>query len=251
MTEAPFTMEYEPTEKGTYNIVAIATDTEGKENVSVKKTLKVNGKRSPYKSVIEIPGTIQAENFDKGGEGMSFHDSDSNREGDINYRSDAEGVDFVKGNGGTCIGYTAQNEWLEYTIDVKEAGKYEYIATVSSGTTNSGFKISMVKNGKATNTLATIKVPQTGNSDWSKYTEVKGEFSRELEAGEQIIRFTITGANCNIDKVELKHINTTGIEEITPNSNNSRQGSYDLFGRKVDSNYKGIIIQNGKKYINR
>ncbi|MBR4730302.1 MAG: endo-1,4-beta-xylanase [Prevotella sp.] len=250
MTEAPFTMEYEPTEKGTYNIVAIATDTEGKENVSVKKTLKVNGKRSPYKSIIEIPGTIQAENFDKGGEGMTFHDSDSNREGDANYRSDGEGVDFVKGNGGTCIGYTAKNEWLEYTVNVTEAGKYKYIATVSSGTTGSGFKISLVK-GKTTTTLATINVPQTGNSDWSKYTEVKGEFSKELEAGEQILRFTITGANCNIDKVELISANTTGIEDITSDGNNSRQGSYDLFGRKVDSNYKGIIIRNGKKYFNK
>lgn len=250
MEEAPFTMEYEPTEKGTYNIVAIAIDTEGKENVSVKKTLKVNGKRSPYKSVIEIPGIIQAENFDKGGEGLSFHDSDSNREGDTNYRSDGEGVDFVKGNGGTCIGYTAKNEWLEYTINVTEAGKYKYIATVSSGTTGSGFKISLVK-GKTTTTLATINVPQTGSNDWSKYTTVEGEFSKELEAGEQILRFTITGANCNIDKVELISANTTGIEDITPDDNNSRQGSYDLFGRKVNSNYKGIIIQNGKKRINR
>jgi hypothetical protein len=251
MTEAPFVMEYEPTEKGTYSIVAIATDTEGKENVSVKKTLKVNGKRMPYKSVIEIPGIIQAENFDKGGEGMTFHDSDSNREGDINYRSDGEGVDFVKGNGGTCIGYTAKDEWLEYTINVKEAGKYKYIATVSSGTSGSGFKIGLVKNGRVTATLATINVPQTGNSDWGKYTTVEGEFSKELEAGEQILRFTITGANCNIDKVELESAATTGIEDINLNGNSSRQGSYDLFGRKVNSNYKGIIIQNGKKHINK
>ena len=251
MTEAPFVMEYEPTEKGTYSIVAIATDTEGKENVSVKKTLKVNGKRMPYKSVIEIPGIIQAENFDKGGEGMTFHDSDSNREGDTNYRSDGEGVDFVKGNGGTCIGYTAKDEWLEYTINVTEPGKYKYIATVSSGTTNSGFKISLVKNGRVTATLATINVPQTGNNDWGKYTTVEGEFSKELEAGEQILRFTITGQQCNIDKVELKSAATTGIEDINLNGNSSRQGSYDLFGRKVNSNYKGIIIQNGKKHINK
>ena len=251
MTEAPFVMEYEPTEKGTYSIVAIATDTEGKENVSVKKTLKVNGKRMPYKSVIEIPGIIQAENFDKGGEGMTFHDSDSNREGDTNYRSDGEGVDFVKGNGGTCIGYTAKDEWLEYTINVTEPGKYKYIATVSSGTTNSGFKIGLVKNGRVTATLATINVPQTGNNDWGKYTTVEGEFSKELEAGEQILRFTITGQQCNIDKVELKSAATTGIEDINLNGNSSRQGSYDLFGRKVNSNYKGIIIQNGKKHINK
>ena len=249
LTEAPFTMEYEPTEKGTYVITAIATDAEGKKNVSAKKTLKVSGKRTPYKSTIEIPGIIQAENFDKGGEGMTFHDSDSNREGDVNYRSDSEGVDFVKGNGGTCIGYTAKDEWLEYTIDVTEPGKYTYKATVSSGTTGSGFKIGLVKNGRVSTTLATINVPQTGNNDWGSYTTVEGEFSKELEAGEQILRFTITGSNCNIDKVELKCI-TAGIHDMIYDVPLSKD-AYDLFGRKVNSNYKGIIIQNGKKRINK
>ena len=27
--------------------------------------------------------------------------------------------------------------------------------------------------------------------------------------------------------------------------------AYDLFGRKVNDNYKGIIIRNGKKQINK
>ncbi|MBO4721234.1 MAG: endo-1,4-beta-xylanase [Prevotella sp.] len=251
MKEAPYTMEYEPTAKGSYVITAIATSTEGKENISSKKKLTVNGKREPYKGVIEIPGIIQAENFDKGGEGMTFHDSDSNREGDTNYRTDGEGIDFVKGNGGTCIGYTAANEWLEYTINVKEAGKYAYIATVSSGTTGSGFKINLVKNGRVTTPiLATINVPQTGNNNWDTYTTVEGEFSKELEAGEQILRFTITGANCNIDKVELKCL-TAGIHDMLYDVPVTNQNSYDLFGRKVDNNYKGIIIRNGKKYINK
>ena len=249
MKEAPYTMEYEPTAKGSYVITAIATSTEGKENISSKRTLKVNVKREPYKGVIEIPGIIQAENFDKGGEGMTFHDSDSDRQGDKNYRSDGEGVDFVVGNGGTAIGYTAANEWLEYSIDVKEAGKYSYIATVSSGTTGSGFKIGLVKNGRVSTTLATINVPKTADN-WDTYTTVEGEFSKELEAGEQILRFTISGANCNIDKVELK-CTSSGIHDMLYDVPVTNQNSYDLFGRKVDNNYKGIIIRNGKKYINK
>ena len=249
LTEAPFTMEYEPTEKGTYVITAIAVDVDGKENTSSKRTLKVNGKRVPYSnSPIQIPGIIQAERFDKGGEGMTFHDSDSERQGDTNYRSDSEGVDFVKGNGGTCIGYTAANEWLEYSVDVKEPGKYTYAATVSSGVTGSGFTIGLVKSGRVIS-LAKVNVPQTANNDWSKYTVVEGEFSRELEVGEQILRITINGANCNIDKIELK-CSTTGIHDMN-NDVIVNQDAYDLFGRKVNNNYKGIIIQNGKKRINR
>ena len=251
MNETPYTMEFEPTEKGSYVITAIATDIEGKENISSKKTLKVNGKREPYKGVIAIPGIIEAENFDKGGEGLSFHDSDDNREGDTEYRKDGEGVDFVKGNGGTAIGYTAKGEWLEYTIDVQEAGTYSYVATVSSGTSGSGFTIgikSMTNTGKPS-TLATVKVPQTGNNDWSKYTTVEGQLSKDLEVGQQILRITIGNDQCNIDKIELKCV-TSGIHDMN-NDIPLSQDAYDLFGRKVNSNYKGIIIKNGKKQINK
>lgn len=254
LKEAPYTMEYEPTAKGSYVITAIATSTEGKKNVSAKRTLKVNGKRVPYKNIIEIPGIIQAEDFDKGGEGMTFHDSDSDRQGDKNYRSDGEGVDFVVGNGGTAIGYTAANEWLEYTIDVQEAGTYSYIATVSSGTTGSGFNIGIKKltsTGAPTSANTTsVSVPQTGNNSWDTYKTVEGELKKDLEAGQQILRITITGANCNIDKLELKCI-SSGIHDMIYDVPVTNQNSYDLFGRKVDNNYKGIIIRNGKKYINK
>ncbi|MBO7045512.1 MAG: endo-1,4-beta-xylanase [Prevotella sp.] len=250
MTEAPFTMEYEATVKGNFLIYAVATDAEGRENSSAKKALKVNGKREPYSGTpIVIPGVIQAENFDKGGEKMTFHDSDDNREGDTEYRKDGEGVDFVKGNGGTAIGYTAENEWLEYTVDVQEAGTYSSKATVSSGTSGSGFSIALVTPGKVT-TVAKVSVPQTGNNNWDTYKVVEGELTKDLEVGQQIIRFTITGQQCNIDKVELICV-SSGIRDMLYDIPVTDQKTYDLFGRRVNDNYKGIIIRNGKKHINK
>ena len=73
---------------------------------------------------------------------------------------------------------------------------------------------------------------------------------KDLEAGQQILRITITGNNCNIDKLELKCI-SSGIHDMLYDVPVTNQNSYDLFGRKVDNNYKGIIIRNGKKYINK
>jgi hypothetical protein len=247
--QAALSLLYEPTVAGKQTIYAIVTDKDGRSKISPSVTLTVNAKRTPYSGKpIAIPGVIQAENFDKGGEGFTFHDSDSNREGDKNYRSDSEGVDFVVGNNGTCIGYTAANEWLEYSINVKEAGTYSYIATVSSGTTNSGFTIGL-KNNSSVISLAKVNVPQTGNNDWGTYKTVEGKLSRDLQVGEQILRITINGANCNIDKIELKCTTPSGINDIK--ADDANQKSYDLFGRPVNSNYKGIIIKNGKKHINR
>ena len=246
LTEAPYTLDFYPSVKGTYIITAMATDAEGKSKTSAKKTLKVNGKRIPYKS-ITIPGTFQAEDFDKGGDGMTFHDSDATNEGDSNYRSDGEGVDFVKGNGGVVIGYTAANEWLEYSVNATVTGQYSCEATVSSGTTGSGFTLGLVENGKVTS-LCKIDVPQTGNSSWDTYKTVTANISKEITEGEHILRITINGANCNIDKITMKCTQPSGIGVVATDEVVAKP-TYNLSGQKVGSNYKGIIIRNGRKVI--
>lgn len=246
----PFEATYRPSEKGTYDVTAIATDADGKQSKIVKYALKVNNKRTAYKGVVSIPGIIQAENFDKGGEGFTFHDSDTEDQGDADYRTDAEGIDIVKGNGGNVLGYTAVGEWHEYSINVKEPGRYSCEATVSSGATGSGFSIGLVKDGKVT-ILSRVSVPQTGNSSWDTYKVVKSTFNANLEEGEQILRITITGANCNIDKIELKCILSTDIDEVNAAEQMENADIYNLAGQKVDKNYKGVVIIGGKKILNR
>ena len=251
LTESPYTMEWAPKEKGTYTITAIATNAEGKENVSAKKTLKVNGKRTPYSgSPIALPGTIQAENFDRGGEGMTFHDTDDNREGDAaSYRTDG-GIDIVKGNNGYAIGYTAANEWMEYTVDVKEPGEYSYDAYASSGVTGSGFTIGLVSGSSVIN-LAKVNVAQTGSNDWGTYKAFSGKLSRHLNAGKQILRITITGANCNIDKIVFKCTLSDGIDDVEQPAANVKRPTFNLSGQRVDGNYRGLIIRDGKKIMHR
>ena len=241
-----FEAEYTPTEEGTYEIKAVVTASDGTKYERYA-SFTVYPPRTPFNGVKQIPGIIEAEDFDSGAEGITFHDSDNVNEGDYKpaYRSDSEGVDLVKGNGGCVIGYTAQGEWLEYTVNVAQAGEYEYEATVSSGNDNSGFSLSMIKDGKVAQ-LAKVSVPKTGDNDWSKYKTVKGKLSKPLEAGEQILRLTIDSPYANIDKIEFKGTET-GINTITVDD--SDEPSYNLAGQKVNSHYKGLVIKNGKKVI--
>ena len=193
-----FEAEYTPTEEGYYTIKAVITADDGTQYERYAG-FTVYPPRTPYNGVKDIPGIIECEDFDGGAEGMSFHDSDNVNEGDVkNYRTDSGGVDLVKGNGGTVIGYTAQGEWLEYTVNVSQAGEYEYEATVSSGNDGAAFSLSVIKDGQMTQ-LAKVKVPKTGDNDWSKYKTVTGKLSKPLEAGEQTLRITIEGAYANID----------------------------------------------------
>ena len=241
-----FEAEYTPTEEGYYTIKAVITADDGTQYERYAG-FTVYPPRTPYNGVKDIPGIIECEDFDGGAEGMSFHDSDNVNEGDVkDYRTDSGGVDLVKGNGGTVIGYTAQGEWLEYTVNVSQAGEYEYEATVSSGNDGAAFSLSVIKDGQMTQ-LAKVKVPKTGDNDWSKYKTVTGKLSKPLEAGEQTLRITIEGAYANIDKIEIKSTET-GITEVRGHGSTGVR-EYNLAGQKVNSRYKGIVIQDGKKVV--
>jgi GH35 family endo-1,4-beta-xylanase len=248
ITTAPYEYSIKPSSKGTLSYKVIAIDSVGNESEEKTISIKVNPKRTAYKTV-SLPGTIQAENFDKGGADFTFHDSDTEDEGDVGYRSDNEGVDIVTGNGGHAIGYTANGEWLEYTVNVKTPGEYSFTATVSSGSDNSGFSISLVDGSKVT-TLANVKVPKDANGSWENYTTVKGKLSKHLDVGKQIIRITITGAYCNIDKIQFTNTLDTDVEMIIDTDSQVSE-SYNLYGIKVDNNYKGIVVKDGEKIFNK
>ena len=166
------------------------------------------------------------------------------------YRSDNEGVDIKASNGGHVLGWTSLDEWYEYTVDVKQAGKYSCDAIVSSGTTNSGFNVGIVENGKVTN-LWRMSVPQTGNNSWDTYKPISNTTLKELKEGKQILRISIFGANCDIDKIELKCVEATAINEINADPSNGKTAIYNISGQRVDDNYKGIIIINGKKMVKK
>ena len=94
MNEAPYTTEYTPTALGKYNLKAVVVATDGTEYERLSSFTAYNP-RSPYKNVIELPGTLQAEDFDSGAEGISYHDTDTKNEGGTSYRSNGGGVDIV------------------------------------------------------------------------------------------------------------------------------------------------------------
>ena len=247
ITSAPFEAQYKPTAKGSYKVTAEAVDADGKVSKLAAYNLTVNNKRSPYRNNVTIPGIVEAENFDKGGEGLSFHDSDSNDEAKSGYRSDNEGVDIKKtSNGGYVLGWTSQNEWYEYTVEVTQAGKYTCDAVVSSGISGTGFNVGIVENGKVTN-LWKMDVRQTGNNSWDNYEAISNTTPKELKEGKTIIRISIVGANCDIDKIELRCVEPTAINEINADKTDGNGATYNISGQRVDDSYKGIVILTGKK----
>ncbi|SHL04589.1 glycoside hydrolase family 11 protein [Fibrobacter sp. UWEL] len=169
--------------------------------------------RSPFKS-LSIPGTVEAEDFDNGNSGVVYEGAtgQSGDDGDHEYRGeDYAQVDIVKNGTGRAIGYTAADEWLEYTVNVAEAGEYDVTASVANG---SGAGSVTVKVGSAS-----AKLSFTGTSnDWDAYENATGKIT--LAAGKQTMRITINNANTNIDFVKFAK---AGSAEVTPTSSASQE----------------------------
>lgn len=149
-----------------------------------------------------IPGRIEAENFDEGGAGLAYSDTTSNNQSGA-YRDHGVDVENASDASGTYnISYTADGEWLEYTVDVTQAGTYRAIYRVASE--SNGGSIRLFVDG----------VDKTGvlNFDptaaWQNYTDVTtAEFS--LEAGRQVIRIDIVDGDFNFNWFELERITTS------------------------------------------
>ena len=50
---------------------------------------------------------------------------------------------------------------------------------------------------------------------------------------------------------EITRDDITGIEKIVYNGKVADGRTYNLMGQRVDDNYKGVVISNGKKMVRR
>ena len=362
MTEDPYVAEYTPTSTGKRTLKAVVTTTDGATYERLSQIQVNRGeKRAPYNETVpELPGTIKAEEYDKGLSGIAYGNIDVTREkftstatkddswmeytvdvaedglytmeveiastnaggmlhlaeygfDNLTYLTDftevpstggskefktlrcplkeplkagrhvltllvdkggfciksltfkrtptfslpgaVEAEDYFQGEGmtivptadGFALGNTATGSWAEYSINVTEAGKYNYEATVSSVVAGSKFSMVMVESDGTEKTLGTVTVPQTGSLD--TYEVKTGKIRNPLKAGQQKLRITVTGGSCNIDKVNLVSTET-GISEVTRDDAVAGT-SYNLSGQRVTAGYKGIVIRNGRKELRK
>ncbi|OIP44505.1 MAG: hypothetical protein AUK31_09305 [Fibrobacteres bacterium CG2_30_45_31] len=162
--------------------------------------------QAPYQDTIAIPGTVEAENYDVGGQNVSYSDNETANQGNV-YRTD--GVDIVTISSGYAVGYTNAGEWLEYTVKIAKEDFYTYEALVASGSDASSFRL-FIDNQAITDT---IKVANGG--DWDTYSTVTGK-TTALTAGPHILKIAITGNYTNIDNIKFTE-STTHITEVNAN----------------------------------
>jgi len=135
---------------------------------------------TPYGgTALSLPGTLQAENFDDGGPGISYVDSTAGNSGG-QYRATDVDVEATSDlGGGYNVGWIAPGEWLKYTVNVATAGTYDIEMRVACSGAGGTFHIEV--NG--TNVTGALTIPNTGG--WQSWTTIK-KSAVTLPAGTQV-----------------------------------------------------------------
>jgi len=148
-----------------------------------------------------IPGTIEAEDYDIGGQGVAYNDTDPVNNGPNVFREN-EGVDIEARDGGNNVGWTANGEWLEYTVNAN-AGAYDLEARIA--TISTGKSIVAKLDGV---TLGRFNLPNTGG--WGAFQTVKIENVRIAGGTNKILRLEFEGGGTNINWLKFSSRTTDG-----------------------------------------
>ncbi|MBN2697907.1 MAG: cellulase family glycosylhydrolase [Bacteroidales bacterium] len=181
-----------------YRVIATYIDSISLYSYPVRIFLEeyIPGERGYYLgSPLDIPGVIEAEYFDLGGEGIAYHDTDPLNMAN-GLRTD-EAVDIYKISDGIYyIGNAFPGEWVEYSVEVERAGKYDLDIYLSALLDGGQFRVDVGET--RSDTLESIS-----SGSWLQAVPVTA--SMNLEAGEQVMRFSvISEPQFQIDRFEFR-----------------------------------------------
>ena len=153
------------------------------------------------------PCEIQARDFDIGGEGVGYHDSDDSNSGGNNaYRENlgdmnSRGVDV---EGGLNLGYTNAGEWLMFTVNVIDAG--DYVADMYLSVNGDGAKYSLEVDGVKTEAYDLVN--NSNWSDWRWYHQTNPSQPQpvvNLTEGVHKIKFVFESGGFNFMALKFTH----------------------------------------------
>jgi hypothetical protein len=161
---------------------------------------------TPYGgTAASVPGLIQAENFDDGGEGAAYHDATTGNEGGA-YRQTRVDIQTTSDEGGGYnVGWMSAGEWLAYTVDVASSGTYRLDVRVASAGTGGTFHLE----ANGIDLSGPLVIPNTGS--WQQWRTVTASVT--LPAGRRTLRLVLDangpgGVFGNINRFALTLVTT-------------------------------------------
>ncbi len=227
------------------------------EDGTIQEVNQTREHGTPYfEPALAIPGTIEMEDYDQGGQGKAYSDSDTSNNGNV-YR-ESEGVDVEMNSPGNYnIGWTNGGEWLEYTVEVPESALYSFELRAASPDGNGKFHLKIDK----VNVSGSVAISSTGG--WQNYQAFTVP-DIPLNEGTHIIQFFEETGGYNLDKMI---VSKSGVLSAGKNSVNSEtdimlfpnpaKGSVSLRFQRISAqelhleirNINGQVVKSFEKYI--
>lgn len=206
-TEAPYENTHAFVEKGAH-VLSVEVEDEYGQIRKDQVTVQVRLPKGPYGGVpAELPGYIEMELFDEGGNGVAYLDDDA-RNANQYFRAD-ETVD-IRNNANPlydddtlAIGNVLEGEWIEYTVDVVTPGTYQFtleaagprpVGEPSGGTYDRGYAALYIDG----DSIGAVMITNTSDNEygpeaWHSWTPFHID-DVTLTAGEHVVRWVSFGA---------------------------------------------------------
>lgn len=180
---------------------------------------------TPYLGVpAEIPGTVECEKYDQGGEGIAYHEINPLREGaNITYRPN-DGVDIeVCSEGGYQIGYFEPGEWLKYNVNCTKTDKYQINFRLATNLSTVKFYLEL----DGANITGSINPVSTGG--WNNWT-IYSVSDIDITAGTHVLRLVMEEGSANFNYINFQTQSTSSGIGVTSIANSC----YEINGLYVD-----------------
>lgn len=220
----------------------------------------------PY-AVNILPGDLPVQNYDMGLNGLAYSDTeyekthwDRDEPWNLGYTARSDGVDLERvddQSGNFNIGWIADQEWINYTVDIQRGGTYQ-ITLETAAPSDYGqiaFKLD------DTPLISGIKVPNTG--DYHKWSTISAG-PIELQSGTHQLKIIFERGGFNLKSMRFDLVNDSTYIKISndiflgnnyPNPFNSATAIpivlnrsqritaeiFNLQGLKVTTLYDGIL----------
>lgn len=182
---------------------------------------------------IVLPGTLSKANVSAYCEEMTW------------YAEDEDYFDFGPDD--------AQNldRWAEWNVELRYPGKYivsEFMASAYAewGLIGHNWQLQLLNNSEPVSTYATKPVWKEGNisydEKWDLSTVAAATYTLRVQNATEY-------AQPKLRSLTLAYEGALPTENMQNIINSNDDTLHDVLGRKVDKNYKGIVISNGRKWL--